>query len=98
MTKRADGKFKKVKNNFYPTPEMAVIPLLNQLDENTVFVEPCAGDGRLIKHLTKYGHQCLFASDIEPKSEGINELDIINIPDHIIQNHTIITNPPWDLS
>ena len=90
MGKRSN--FERVPRDFYPTPYEAVIPLLAHLTPGTKFVEPCAGDGRLVDHLTVAGHRCLQASDIEPRREDIRTADALEIrwtPD------AYITNPPW---
>ena len=43
MGKRSE--FERHKNNFYPTPESAVLPLLPHLPPECEFEEPCAGNG-----------------------------------------------------
>lgn len=85
--------------DFYPTPESAVLPLLPWLNEGTKFAEPCAGECDLIHHLEKHGHECRWASDIEPRSERnydaqIDAFDLKS--DYIEDSDYIITNPPWD--
>ncbi len=91
MGKRSD--FARRERDWYPTPAEAVPPLLAHLAPGTRFVEPCAGDGALIGHLTGAGHVCTFASDIEPRVASIRTLDALTLtgsPD------CFITNPPWD--
>ena len=68
MGKRSN--FKRIPRDFYPTPIEAVYPLLEHLEEDFLFAEPCAGDGTLIDHLERKG-VCMWASDIEPQAEGI---------------------------
>lgn len=79
----------------YPTPYAAVPPLIPHLaeDEILVYVEPCAGEGKLVEHLKKHGLECALASDI---ADGIDarflrpgDLD----PDVI---DAVITNPPYE--
>lgn len=92
MGKRSD--FERVERDFYPTPEAAVLPLLPHLSANTIFDEPCAGDGDLFDHLDKHGHDCAFACDIEPQRG-----DIITADAFILErcnSECFITNPPWD--
>ena len=43
MGKRSD--FERKPRAFYPTPIEAVYPLLEHLEEDFLFAEPCAGDG-----------------------------------------------------
>ena len=50
MGKRSD--FDRVPRDYYPTPIEAVEPLLAHLPYAFDYVEPCAGDGRLIRHIT----------------------------------------------
>ncbi|WP_230280243.1 hypothetical protein [Croceicoccus sp. Ery15] len=91
MGKRSD--FERIPPDFYPTPESAVQPLLPHLGFETRFCEPCAGDGRLIDHLTKWGHHCAAAWDIEPQRADISCVDAT---DRLIGNiDCFITNPPW---
>lgn len=92
MGKRSS--FERKPRDFYPTPYQAVLPLLPHLKENTHYCEPCAGDGALIKHLSKHGHLCVDAFDIEPKAECILQRDALLLG-HTCADY-IITNPSWD--
>ncbi len=92
MGKRSD--FPRCKNDAYFTPYEAVIPLLEHLDDKTIFIEPCAGDYRLAAHLERNGHTCLFSCDIDPKHPNVDKIDAMQL-----QNtggaSRIITNPAW---
>jgi hypothetical protein len=95
MGKRSS--FERIPRDFYPTPLQALIPLLDHLPERCRFIEPCAGDGRLVDMLQAAGHICACRYDIEPRREDITKLDalttqVVNDADFII------TNPPWDRS
>jgi len=93
MGKRSD--FKRRPMDFYATPEEAVLPLLPYLPRQTRFCEPCAGEGHLIHHLEKQGHQCASAFDLNPESV-YPELDAISLmPSDLGAATAIITNPPW---
>jgi len=87
--------FERAPRDFYPTPLEAVKPLLRFLEPGGTFVEPCAGDGALVRALTDHGMICKAAFDIEPQAIGINRQDAMT------WNYTgsdldyIITNPPW---
>lgn len=94
MTKRC-SKFKRMKGDFYATPEKAIVPLLPHLEPQTIFVELCAGDGALIDALTAHGHKCAFASDIDPKRPDIKQFDALNIYNTHLDGGIPITNPPW---
>ena len=98
------GKYSNFERNprdFYKTPIKAVEPLIDHLPyEEFDYVEPCAGDGELIRHIvTLTGGQanCIFASDIEPQCKGIAQVDALDIEFNIEHNSfTCITNPPWE--
>lgn len=94
MGKRSD--FARNPRDLYPTPEAAVFPLLPHLVPNTSFIEPCAGDGRLVRHLEKYGHICLDAFDIEPLDTRVEQDDALEVvwPDPA-RDEVCLTNPPW---
>lgn len=94
MGKRSN--FEKIDKDKYRTPYRAVVPLLPFLAPKTRFAAPCAGDGRLIRHLTQHGHICEYAADIEPDAKGIlkrSAFDLIDSPCGLV-----IENPPWTRS
>jgi hypothetical protein len=93
MGKRSN--FERRPRDAYFTPYEAVIPLLPHLCPQTQFIEPCAGDGRLIKHLERHGHECVYACDIEPLAEGIENRDVLFFDQGFRPCNEIITNPPW---
>ena len=96
MGKRSD--FERKPRDFYPTPIEAVYPLLEHLEEDFLFAEPCAGDGTLIEHLETKG-VCMWASDIEPQAKGIHRSPYDKLGfSELIESNYIITNPPWDRS
>ena len=86
--------------DYYPTPLAAVEPLIDHLPYTFDYIEPCAGDGRLIKHideLTNEAGKCRFASDIEPRDHAIYKLDALRINfDSPPPMDFCITNPPWE--
>ena len=49
MGRRSD--FPRIPRDAYATPAEAVVPLLPFLAPATRFIEPCAGDGALTRHL-----------------------------------------------
>jgi len=73
------------KRDFYPTPARAVPPLVPYLRNVRNFVEPCCGEGDLIRHLEAFGLTCISASDLNAGQDAL-ELGTIECP--------IITNPP----
>lgn len=97
MSKRA-SQFERKEKDFYRTPEAAVIPLLPHLQDNTLFIEPCCGDGALIKVLESYGHSCFCASDADPNLyDDAFSLDAcsFNYKANMEDGFVFITNPPW---
>lgn len=88
MGKRSN--FERKPRDFYPTPKEAVIPLIPHIDYR-YFVEPCAGEGDLVRHLTEAGMICLKSSDITTGQDAL-KID----QEYIGQTEYIITNPPWD--
>ena len=94
MSKRSDG-FERKPRDFYPTPAIAVEPLIPHLQPGTTFDEPCAGDGALIDALETHGHICVAASDIMPMRSDIEQFDVFDITE--TEADVFITNPPWDV-
>lgn len=99
MGKRSD--YVRKPRDYYPTPLAAVTALVPHLPSTFTYAEPCAGDGRLIKHISSLlpDSECAFASDIELREseEDIEELDAFDLSEeHLQHSDYIITNPPWD--
>jgi hypothetical protein len=76
--------------DFYPTPLIAVPPLIPYLRGIRTFAEPCAGEGDLVRHLESFGFRCIYAGDI---STGQNAFDLT----HLSGADACITNPPRSL-
>ena len=93
MAKRSD--FEREPRDFYPTPVEAVEPLFPHIVQYTKFIEPCAGDGRLIRHLQGRGHECVYACDIEPQGQKIEKRDVLFFDKPLPPCDAIITYPPW---
>lgn len=95
MSKRA-SQFERKEKDFYRTPEAAVIPLLPHLQDNTLFIEPCCGDGALIKVLESHGHSCEIACDTDPSLyEPAFWCDARDCIIAAPNGQICITNPPW---
>ena len=92
MGKRSD--FERKPRDFYPTPPEAVAPLLPHIPTGATYVEPCAGDGALMRALAPL--RCVHARDIEPRGDSIYRYDAMNLQPWDISADYIITNPPWD--
>ena len=97
MGKRSN--FRRSKGDYYITPPEAVLPLLPHLGPQTLFFEPCAGNGALIEALLTHGHTCVGSMDLEPKSAFIPQGDALSLTPESFDAHIpvecIITNPPW---
>jgi len=93
MGKRSD--FERVERDFYPTPIEAVLPLVFHLPYNGLFAEPCAGDGRLVKHVEQLTDlKAYWMTDIEPLCDSVGNGDALT--DRIVGCDICITNPPWN--
>jgi hypothetical protein len=92
MGKRSS--FERVPRDFYPTPYEAVVPLLPHLDPDSLFCEPCVGDGALAKHLEAHGHICVEGSDTAPNGGYSLVRDARTINLYLACDY-VITNPPW---
>lgn len=95
MGKRSN--FKRSPRDFYKTPKQAVLPLLPHLTDIREFIEPFAGDGALVDHLTEHGLICVQASDIHPLREDVEFCDAFNEEAFEGRNDfdAIISNSPW---
>ena len=99
MGKRSD--FVRVERDYYPTPIEAVKPLIDHLPQGVFsFIEPCAGDGRLIDHiyeLTEGMGNCQVAFDIEPQRWDVGQKCALSVtPNWTHGIDYCITNPPWE--
>jgi hypothetical protein len=92
MGKRSD--FTRRKSDKYLTPYAPILPLLPYLTDVTTFIESCAGDGRLVRHLERHGLRCVGAFDTEPDSLFVRYGDALREPLNVCD--AVITNPPWD--
>lgn len=94
MGRRSD--FVRRPQDKYYTPYEGVLPLLPHLAPRTRFTEPCAGDGRLVDHLEKHGHQCVDAFDLTPERADIAQADALEVVvDDPHEGEVVISNPPW---
>jgi predicted RNA methylase len=98
------SKFNITKNprprDYWPTVDSAAISrnFVKWLAEQDVrtFVEPCAGNGSLVKMLENVGLECVGAFDMEPQDSSIYKKEVSELDSH---NYThadiVITNPPF---
>tara|TARA_B110000211_G_scaffold59770_1_gene67260 strand:+ start:2390 stop:2920 length:531 start_codon:yes stop_codon:yes gene_type:complete len=93
MGKRSD--FERVERDFYPTPIEAVLPLVFHLPDFGLFAEPCAGDGRLVRHIEQLTDlKGYWMTDIEPLCDSVGVGNAL--ADQIVGCDICITNPPWN--
>ena len=90
-----ESRFDRQPNDWYPTDRRALAHLLPHLQPRTRFVEPCAGDGRLVRWLEEAGHLCEGALDVSPRVPWVRQADALAIP-AIPAGAIFITNPPFD--
>ena len=94
MGRRSD--FPRIPKDAYATPAKAVLPLLPFLAPATRFIEPCAGDGALTRHLEEHGHVCVGAFDIEPRNPSVVRRDALTLTaGEVGTADCFITNLPW---
>jgi hypothetical protein len=91
-------------SNFWPTPASAVEPLVPELRQDlpapprAYFVEPCAGDGALVRALRLHGIACRVAFDTEPRDSIVRRGDASRVDWTVADGAPaipVVTNPPW---
>ena len=80
--------FPRVLQDAYQTPPEAVAPLLPHLEPGSRFIEPCAGEGRLIEHLVGAGHKCVGQCDLPIDARTWR---YVSAEPGVV----FLTNPPW---
>lgn len=71
----------------------AVKPIIPFLHHVRTFTEPCAGDGRLVRHLASFGKVVHRYFDLEPDSLFVGRADALCQSYHDVD--AVISNPPW---
>ena len=93
MGKRSN--FERRERDFYSTPIEAVLPLVFHLPYFGLFAEPCAGDGRLVRHIEQLTDlKGYWMTDIEPLCPSVGVGNALT--DQIVGCDICITNPPWN--
>lgn len=96
MGKRSN--FQRKERDFYPTPAAAVNALKPFLLPGIQYMEPCVGDGAILRALGS-DYVCMYACDIEPVGESAKyaeKRDCLTLTQqHCAHVDVSITNPPW---
>lgn len=88
MSKRSD--FPKIEKDAYQTIDLKAVETLVKYLPATSFVEPCVGEGLLVKELLRHKFVLTNSSDIK------HGIDALSIDEEYCSNaEYIITNPPW---
>lgn len=90
MGKRSD--FPRLKADQYLSPS-AVMRVLYPFLKPGPFIDPCAGDGRMVHWLEMFGMECVQFFDIDPSCMFLPIGDALTEP--LRPGARIITNPPW---
>lgn len=91
MAKRSN--FQRRAADKYMTPFEATLPLVPFLLPDSRFIEPCAGDGRLVRHLERHGMRCVQSFDILPDCLSVAHGDALTSP--LAECDMVISNFPW---
>lgn len=99
MGKRSD--FERLDKDTYSTIDPKAVQVLATWIEKTdpdysekSYAEPCFGEGLLVQELSKYGFNCVWASDINP--HYCLEYDALELTKYDLREaNFIVTNPPW---
>jgi len=93
ISKGFSGKNKRVKNDFYPTPTNAIIPILEYIENQNVWECAC-GDGAISSVLVNAGFN-VISTDLNDYGYGKVGVDFLSQKSKLA--NTIVTNPPYNL-
>lgn len=79
--------------DYYPTPAWATRGLLYFEKFNGYILEPCCGEGHIVKELVKNNYH-VFGSDLYQYGDN----DILDVFDINTEVDNIITNPPYNIA
>jgi hypothetical protein len=83
------------KDDFYPTPDTAIRPLLNREAFLGEVWEPACGDGAISKVLQEHGYKTI-STDLNDWGYGESRRDFLM--EVVAPTHNIVTNPPYKLA
>lgn len=87
-------KEKRIKDDFYATPQRGIEELLNRETFEGEIWEPACGDGAISKKLIEKGYN-VFSSDIVNRGYGDAHFDFLN---QLRPTDNVVTNPPFNIS
>jgi hypothetical protein len=87
MGKRSS--FERREADFYPTPRVAVVPLIPHLRCIKTFAEPCAGDGALVRHLESPSACAASIGATSATARMRSRLTILPRPTRTLRTHPI---------
>lgn len=93
MSKRTPGLPRRPRE-YWATPFVAVRPIVPFVPPSARWIEPCAGDGAIVRHMARLmpSAPCVGAYDIEPQSAEVRRADALTLE---MRPDLYITNPPW---
>lgn len=96
MSKRCQAHARRDRD-LYLTPFEAVLPLKSHVPVGASFIEPCAADGGLARHLEGIGLRCTGMFDILPLTPHVSFADAraIDVDELGIDPDFFFTNSPW---
>ena len=86
-------KSNRVKDDFYPTPEIATIELLKREKFDGEVWEPACGDGAISEKFKQYGYN-VYSTDLIDRNYGDDHFDFLK---SFRPAENIVTNPPFNI-
>jgi hypothetical protein len=84
----------RIAHDFYPTPEIATVRLLEKEKFQGDVWEPACGDGAISNVLERYGYH-VRSTDLIYRGYGEGDIDFLRQRDRV---ENIVTNPPFKLA
>ncbi len=83
----------RIKDDFYATPDSAILPLLTRESFEGEIWEPACGDGAISKKLIEKGYD-VYSTDLVYRGFGDGHFDFLN---SVRETDNIVTNPPFNI-
>jgi hypothetical protein len=86
-----------VQASYWPSVADVLTPKLYNHVGNHRYVEPCAGNGALIRLLSSWRAKCTYACDVNPREDWIESRDALTLDRSDLGNaQLVVTNPPFN--